>query len=629
MHLRSKILLILAGVVALDAVGAGVIQRAVVFPSFVELERKLAAQNLERVEEAIQGEVQHLDSFCYDWAAWDDTYQFVEQPNDEYIAGNLGPSSFENGNFDLLFLVDRHCDVVWGECHDPADAARQFELPSFPHGRWPKGHPLLMSVGERESVHGLQLTGQGPMLVSARPVVNSLKDQPMRGWLIMGRFMTPKRLRALAEQTRVEFRARTTSGELDRDDARALERLRAGEARILEPRDEHLLQTYALLPDIEHEQGLLLRADVQRTVTAEGRDALQFASLNTIGASLLLLFVLYLLLQRTVVGPLASLTRQAVRIGQGDDVPAKLLSQRSDEIGVLSREFGHMVERLASSRSELLETARLGGMSEIATGVLHNVGNVLNSVNVSASLAARKADSANLADLERVSEILASRAQELSSWLATDPRGQRLPGFLVALTRELVQERGELQEELRSVATGIDHIKALVDAQQEYAGNSGVLEPIALRELVETALKISRAAGGDEGIEVVREYAELPPLLLHKHKVLLVLVNLIRNARQALLESGRGEPRLTIRLARSGDRARIEIQDNGAGIAPENRERIFRHGFTTKRDGHGFGLHASANAAREMNGNLTGASEGLGRGATFTLELPWKEAQPV
>jgi signal transduction histidine kinase len=159
--------------------------------------------------------------------------------------------------------------------------------------------------------------------------------------------------------------------------------------------------------------------------------------------------------------------------------------------------------------------------------------------------------------------------------------------------------------------------------QQSYARVSGVVEILPPAQLVEDALRMNEASLARQGIQVLREFGEVPNLSIDKHKALQILVNLIRNARHALVNSSAPEKRLTLRLEPAGEtRVRIVVRDNGVGIAPENHTKIFQHGFTTKKDGHGFGLHSGALAAKEMGGSLLVSSAGLGHGAEFTLELP-------
>jgi PAS domain S-box-containing protein len=279
------------------------------------------------------------------------------------------------------------------------------------------------------------------------------------------------------------------------------------------------------------------------------------------------------------------------------------------------------VERL---NRRLLEASRLAGMAEVATGVLHNVGNVLNSVSVSAALVTDRLKQLKLANLRRAAGMLREQDGNLVHFLTEDPKGRVLPEYLTAVSEQLTAEQNQLIQEVAVLTQNIEHIKEIVAMQQGYAKVSGAFEHLAPTELVEDALRINAAAFERHRVEVVREYrSRLPRVNVDRHKVLQILINLLRNAKYALDAGNPPHRRLVVRVE-NGDASKvtIRIRDNGAGIAPENLARIFALGFTTKKDGHGFGLHSAANAAREMGGRLTAHSEGLGRGAEFSLELP-------
>ena len=280
--------------------------------------------------------------------------------------------------------------------------------------------------------------------------------------------------------------------------------------------------------------------------------------------------------------------------------------------------------QIAHMQRELIDSSRQAGMAEVATGVLHNVGNVLNSVSVSATLVGDRLRRSDVADLHRAAAMLHGRNGQLAQFLTTDPKGRLVPEFLAKVSEQLVAERDEMVREMTSVAEHIEHIKQIVTMQQAYAKVSGTRENLAAADLVEDALRMNTAAFARHRVQVVREFApDTPPVAVDRHKVLQILTNLLRNAKYAL-DSGKVHDKwLIIQIGRAmGDRVKIVVRDNGAGIAPENLVKIFGHGFTTKKDGHGFGLHSGANAAREMGGQLTVHSDGPGHGAAFTLELP-------
>ncbi len=279
--------------------------------------------------------------------------------------------------------------------------------------------------------------------------------------------------------------------------------------------------------------------------------------------------------------------------------------------------------KLDAVRLRLIETSRLAGMAEVATDVLHNVGNVLNSVNVSCSLAIDQVKSSKMPNLFKVTAMLEENCGRLGEFFTSDPRGQQVPGYLVGLARHLAGEQTSLLKELQQLVQNIDHIKQIVAMQQRYAKVAGVLETVSPRQLVEDALHINAAALARHQVQVRSQFEETPQITTEKHKVLQILVNLISNAKYAMDDAKRPDKLLTIKVVNDGDdHVKIQVIDNGIGIPRENLTRIFSPGFTTRPTGHGFGLHSSALTVRELGGSLAAASEGPGTGAVFTLLLP-------
>ena len=278
--------------------------------------------------------------------------------------------------------------------------------------------------------------------------------------------------------------------------------------------------------------------------------------------------------------------------------------------------------RLERVNKELLEVSRLAGMAEVATSVLHNVGNVLNSVNISCSMIEQKLGKSRIGSVDKVALLLKEHAGDLPAFLATHPAGQKLPQFLGSLAARLREEQEEILHELHSLSHKIDHIKVIVGTQQNYARISGFTENVDLSDLVDSSLRLNEGSLARHGVQVVRDFSPVPPALVEKHKVLQILVNLVQNAKQSCQDSGTEEKRIAVKVFADEDRVKVAVSDNGVGIPAENLTRIFAHGFSTKPGGHGFGLHSCAVAALEMGGSLTATSEGPGMGATFTLELP-------
>lgn len=287
------------------------------------------------------------------------------------------------------------------------------------------------------------------------------------------------------------------------------------------------------------------------------------------------------------------------------------------------RENEEITAKLRETQSELLATARQAGRAEIATNVLHNVGNVLNSVNVSASVISGTLRRSRLAGLVRALAMLKEHEGDIGDFLTRDEKGRMLPGYLAAVGDALSTEHQGMAEELERLSKSLDHIKDIVATQQSHATGGHVIEPVRPADLVEDALCMQGTALARHGIEVERAFEALPQLPLDRGRVLQILVNLISNAKAAMGGLAAAERRIAVRIERPDPaRLRISVTDRGEGISPENLTRIFAHGFTTRREGHGFGLHSSALAAREMGGSITARSDGPGQGATFVLELP-------
>jgi signal transduction histidine kinase len=277
---------------------------------------------------------------------------------------------------------------------------------------------------------------------------------------------------------------------------------------------------------------------------------------------------------------------------------------------------------LQEAHQALMRASRQAGMAEVASNVLHNVGNVLNSVNVSANLLDERMRNSKASGLARVAAMLEEHRDQLGSFIASDDRGKRLPTYLAKLSSQLLADREASLGELASLVKSVEHMKDIVRMQQSYATYGGVVEIVAVADLVNDSVRLNEEAFSRHGVTLACEFEEVPVITVDKHRVLQILVNLIRNAKYACEDSGRSDKRIIIRVTKCALGVAIEVVDNGVGIPTENMARIFSHGFTTRAGGHGFGLHSAALAAQELKGILGVTSDGPGRGATFRLELP-------
>jgi signal transduction histidine kinase len=295
---------------------------------------------------------------------------------------------------------------------------------------------------------------------------------------------------------------------------------------------------------------------------------------------------------------------------------------RTRELFAANGQLNENLERLNGMQQQLVEASRRAGMADVATAVLHNVGNVLNSVNVSSGVIADTLRSSKAGGLSKLGALLAQ--PDFEALLGGHPKGQSITVYVSRLAEALADERRTLVKEAEGLKGSIDHIKAIVSSQQAHAKNIvGKLEVLSLQNLVEEAVKVVGLSKSGLGITVAYEIAELPGTSVDRHKVFQIVLNFLNNARHAIQDAGPGLGRVTIRLKEEAEGGiRLEVEDNGCGIPAENLKKMFSHGFTTRKGGHGFGLHSSACMALEMGGRVSCRSEGVGRGSTFVLSLP-------
>ena len=281
-------------------------------------------------------------------------------------------------------------------------------------------------------------------------------------------------------------------------------------------------------------------------------------------------------------------------------------------------------DEIIQLNQQLVQAARQGGMAEVATNILHNVGNVLNSVNISIHMLKDGLEKNHVKNLKQVSELIQANVDRLTEFINHDEKGKLVLNYLDKLSTQLIDEKNDFENEVQGLITNIEHIKNIISLQQKITGSIGFTETAMLADVIDDSIKINFIEG--LGINIHKDYRINTLVIIDTIKVQQIIVNLLRNAKDALIESPQQDKKITISLSmfkkEIKDWVEIKIQDNGCGILPENLTNVFNFGFTTKKTGHGFGLHASIIAAKELGGDLIPSSKGTNQGATFALRLP-------
>lgn len=272
---------------------------------------------------------------------------------------------------------------------------------------------------------------------------------------------------------------------------------------------------------------------------------------------------------------------------------------------------------------QLLEMSRQVGRAEVAANLLHNVGNVLNSVNVSTAAIGRYANSAVVGRIGQVAAML-DDAEDVGHLLTKDELGKELPRLLVLLAKDLSNDMEAVRAECETLVRKVNHIKQVISMNESMASSVGLYEPSELSEVVDESIALVSPVFEKHEIALAQDFASVPPVLLDRHRILQIVVNLLTNARDAILENDPPTKQVTVRTRLEDTQIAIVVRDNGKGISASDMERIFEHGFTTKATGHGFGLHASALAADEMGGSLKCINRGGDQETVFELRIPFR-----
>jgi sensor domain CHASE-containing protein len=616
MQLRRRIGLFLGSVALLSGLLVGVALEATVMPSFLALEHEYALADFERVAQSLEREIRHLDTLAQDWGVWDEAHDFLAGENPDFIETNTYPEINLELDLCLLQIHDLSGKLVWQDRRAPPEYSGQ-ELIELPADDWPSEHALLRGSGDRASLRGLLATSWGPVMVSAQPILRNNHSGDVLGTLLMLRAVDHSARAELAAETHVAFELIPIhNAEAHQGCLRPLESGTGSiEPELLVAADTVL--TSAHLPDVLGRMAYHLEIQTPRSIVANGRRALAWAwgLLFLVGLGLILCLDHWL--ARCVVGPLRHFTQAALSVRTRGEAEKLLDMDRSDELGALARRFGAYLDDYQRFEQQLTSASHQAGMSEVATGVLHNVGNLLNGVTVSSALMR-----------DRLAELPTKELRALAQRLAQDSAELQLTGNqAVAMRRllELVAERQENSsraalEECQHLSNRIGDVAGLVAAQQALARSGGFDEELDVDELLDVALRV--ALPPQHGLELRRGERRGQQLHGNRHKLLQILVNLIKNAAESYVGQPAGPAWIALDCQRSGAGLSISVSDGGQGIAPEQLTSIFQHGFTTKAKGHGFGLHSAAAAALEMGGELCVESAGRGLGARFVLRMP-------
>ena len=315
MSLRNRVLLIVSLVIAVYSLAHFFIQEFSFAPSYYTLEYESAKKDMERCVRAFQREMQHLESLTKDWASWDDTYQFVKDRNEDYIASNLIDLTFVEYKFNLIWICDEAGEVIWGKVLD-LGKNEVIHIPEFSENDFSKSPFYHTLKGMINSIEGILITGKGPMLIASRNILRSDNTGSSRGIFIMGRFLDEGLIQKIAKQTQVNVKFTTIKNSDKIQYNKILSHITPNSPiYIFEDESDHL-QIYKTIDDLQGQGLLLIRADIPKEISTRGETAMRFGLISILTIGVIMVFVLMFLLQRTVVNPISELTDHAISISE-------------------------------------------------------------------------------------------------------------------------------------------------------------------------------------------------------------------------------------------------------------------------------------------------------------------------
>lgn len=626
MNIRSKTLSVIAFCLLVTALTNFFVLKLLVFPAFLELEQQAAANNIQRVIEAINSEGEDVDKTLWDYSSWDDSYTYAKGDYPTYPDGNLAIETLRNLHLDIAEVHNLARDVLFAAVFDRReDSLRQVD--------WTLGGlddgALLTLPDDSSRIGGIISTPDGPALVAARPIVKTSGEGPSAGTFLFGRFIDDGLMQAIQDRIKVEFSLTPVARLVEPAASAFRQLLDTGKAEFVEERDDNQLVAYSLIRDFRGEPLLLVSAKVKRDISRIGERVL-IASVGGVAlTAILVMAVLTVLLQWLLVGPLVTLTGRVVEIGAQGALDRRISLQRRDEIGILSREFDRMLASLADAHRRLVDHSYQSGIAHMASGVLHNLRNQLTPAMTRVE---RLREKATETPVKRLNAALAEFAADGA---APPDRRAKIASYIELSVQELRDRHHQLADGISVLFRDLLRIEGVLGDLDRFSRAGSDVQPISLSDCVhETIASVpsfpDTAIAINVDAEVETQSAVAAESFILKH----VLQNLIVNAAEAIVAAGKATGSIDICAAtveRDGKTmVDLTVRDDGIGITAENLTSIFRRGFSTK-DGsrRGTGLHWCANSVAAMSGKIFAESAGLNCGAVFHILLKSAASTPA
>ena len=616
--LQTKVSLTLSVVIAAFIVLTWMILQSVVAPAFEDLENSAAATDLVRAEMALKTDIENLEAVTADWAPWDDIYYYVRGENALFERSNLDRPTLANLGLDFMAVFALDGELMWGQVLQDGESAAIDGLGVL-NASDPRSVRLIEHHSPNSDTVGIVQTDAGPAIISSKPILRSDDSGPVAGALIMGQFLNEARLQRIRERTEVAVSWLFTDDPMSA--AAVTENIGLSDGQIRMEVGDESITSYKAFADIHGNPLLMLRTESPRRISALGDQALNAGLLFLCIVSVLIVALIWIILQRSILGPLQGLAGHIDEIRRTGDLTRKSAIVHGGEIGALAQTFDSLTQEVHDTRKALVEQSFKAGKSDTAAEVLHNIRNAMTPLINGLGRVSRAMQAGG--DL-RVGEAL----EQLQDPDCPPDRRKKLIQYVQASFDRLAEVSAEALEDMNMVTSQARQVEAILADQERFANIAPVSESLPIDDVVYEAVNvIPKGVKPAIDLEVDAALARYR-VKAHRIGLLQVLGNLILNAFESIQRAGRTTGEIAL-LA--GDEVlddkpmvRLTVRDNGNGFDAEAGKKIFQRGYSSKHDSDctGLGLHWCANAVAGMGGRIVAESSGEGQGAEFHVLLP-------
>jgi signal transduction histidine kinase len=574
MNLRKKTVLLVSFIIFSTLAATILTSNFVVLSGFNKIEHDDAVTQVERATNALNAQTISLDTFVVDYATWDDTYQFIQDNNTQFIENNVIDETFQHSNLNLMMYVNSTGTIVYSKMYGIEDLSSESPIQNIPD--YLIGAQLWRLDENRTYARGFITVGGNMLIVASRPILKSDAQGPILGALIMARQVTPESISRLEDQTHLQIKiAQISSAELSPDFLEAKQNLLGYNTTFVKPANETILNCYSTITDVNGNQEAILEVSIPRDIYSQGLTTINTFVFLTVVWFALLGSVMIVHLERSVVSRVLKLTSSVSKISEAGSIEHRGIlsdpkfSQKKDELSSLSKSINGMLDRIQDVSTKLQKSQKMAAVGELSVMVAHDLRNPLQGIKIAADC--------------------------LNNEKIADPKKKEKLAHLIG--RDVV------------------YCEKIVNDLLGYSGN---IKIIPTETDVKTLLSSSLShLQMPENIKINDLTQSEPKINLDVEKITRVFDNLIKNAFDAMPQGGS----LTVKSESLDHIVRITFADTGNGIDKEHMAKLFTPLFTTKAKGMGFGLAICQRIIEAHKGKISVEST-LNIGTTFTIEIP-------